>query len=425
MEERKDQNAGAQSLNEAWWFCERVSDLFPPDNVPLLAPYDLTQPGYELLVDQVLSSAPDWGFPHAGKGFVRVCLWDIWWEQEKDPAESDEEKQKINSMQRKLGILDDDIRYIRLQIACFQRCWWEFPANVDLILDGIASGKVNLDAGVSCEPPWAWLLGVLRHRRGHPATRGLLYGWRFHSAATNYDPLHAPRQELARAYITILTWWSAEGDLDCLKRELPEHADLAETIYCRLGVPTKLRRLYVEKVRTSLASETFPYRVQRKKWFSQAQGFEDLMEVYDAAIRRELGDKEDVIGRMIGPKDLCHHGYFRHIDHQLANIGAGQVVPLPGSGEERKRIYGAITGYVHVLGSWLARRTMEEAIEIWSPCADMAGRVYNVLADPTPVKRWLVACLWKKLQDNQAEDGRGALDEQPERFALAPDVLTL
>jgi len=424
MDRVKERNGGAQPLNESWWEHDR-EDQLPPDDMSLLAPYEKTRPSFELLAADACECGLDVGyFPRVEGKYLLVCLWDIW-EQEKDPADSDAEKRMINTMQRALGTLDDDTRYIRLQIACFQRCWWEFPANVDVILNGISTGRVNLDAGISCEPPWAWLLGVLRHRRGHLAAQGIPYGWRYHSAATNYNPLYAPRQELARAYTTILTWWSAEGNLDCLKQELPEHAGLAETIYRRLGPPTTLKRLYVEKVRASMAWQAFPYRVRQKDWFPPAQGFEDLMEVYDATIRRELGDKEDVIGRMVGITNLCHHAYFRHLDHQIANIGAGRVVPLPGSGDERKRIHSAVTNYVHVLGSWLARRTVEETVAIWPPCEDIAHRVYDVLRDVTPRKRWLVACLWKKLRENQAKHGRGALDDEPERFAIPPDVLTV
>ena len=51
--------------------------------------------------------------------------------------------------------------------------------------------------------------------------------------------------------------------------------------------------------------------------------------------------------------------------------------------------------------------------------------MYGVLKDDTLVKRWLVACLGKKLKENQAEHGRGALDEQPERFALPPEALSV
>jgi hypothetical protein len=49
--------------------------------------------------------------------------------------------------------------------------------------------------------------------------------------------------------------------------------------------------------------------------------------------------------------------------------------------------------------------------------------VYRVLGKTTARKRWLVAYLWKKLQENQAHHGCGALDEEPERFALPPDAL--
>lgn len=417
MDERKDRNAGAQPLNEAWW--ERVSeDRFPPDDVPLLAPYEKTRPGFELLVASKMLGRY---FAVVESGHHQVCLWNIW-EREKDPADSDEEKQRINEMQLQLGALDDDIRYIRLQIACLQRCWWEFPANVDLILDGISAGPVNLGAGVSCEPPWDECLKVLRRRCRHPGAQDTIYGGRYYCAATNYDPLHAPRQELVRAYMTILTWWSFRGDLNCLKQELPDYADLAEIIYRRLGSPTRLKVLYGEKVRTSIGWQAFPGGVDARETGELCRV---RMEMCDAAIRQELGDEEDVIGRMIGTEDLCHHGFFRHIDHQLANIGASEIVSLPGAGEKRKRIHGAVTNYVHVLGSWLARRMVQEAVGIWPPCEDIARRVYDVLGDATPRRRWLVVCLWKKLLENEAEHGRGALDEQPERFAIPPEALTV
>jgi len=193
---------------------------------------------------------------------------------------------------------------------------------------------------------------------------------------------------------------------------------MAETVYRRLGPATRLKVMYVGKVRAAMGWQAFPCR-------EYSRHVQDLMAVYDAAIRQELGDKEDVIGRMIDTENLCHHAFFRHIDHQLANIGAGQIVPLPGAGEERERILGAVTNYVYVLGSWWARRMVEESVKNWPPCGDIAHRVYSILGEATPEKRWLVACLWKRLQDADAEHGRGALDEQPERFALPPDALQI
>lgn len=149
------------------------------------------------------------------------------------------------------------------------------------------------------------------------------------------------------------------------------------------------------------------------------------MGVYDSAIREELQGKEDVIGSMIGTEDLCSSTLFWHIDRQLANIGVGEVVPLPGSGKERLRIHGAVTDYVHVLGPWLHGRTPDETMEMWPPSVEVARRIYRVLGDSTALKRWLVACLWKKLLENQAHHGRGAIDEDPARFALPLEALAL
>ena len=402
-----------QPLNDAWWLDVHADDL-PPDDAAILAPYEKTCPGFELLVGKTLEGQQGFDcFPVNENGYQRICLWSIW-QRGSDPAEVDIEKQRINEMQRALGELSDDDRYIRIQIACFQRCWWEFPANVDLILDGIGTGQVNLDGRVSCEPPWAGMIAVVRHRRGHPAPCAR----RYQTAATDYAPL-APRRNRARAYMRILTWWTYGGEMDCLKLELPDHAELAETVYRRLGPTDKLKMLYVQKLRAALGWQAFPQT-----------GFDDracvaLVAVWDAAIREELGRKPDHVRALIGPQDLCHHGFFRRLDHQIANIGAGKAVKLPGTGEERKRIHGTVTTYVHALGSWLAGRTPEEVASIWPASKETARRAYERLGGVSPRKRWLVASLWKRLQDNQADHGRGALDEQPERFTIPRDALTV
>jgi hypothetical protein len=412
-EAQKLNASSAQPLDEVWWVRKRAS--FPQEDLPILAPYGKTRPGYELGRIEAIAKGPmpaDAGdFREVGDGYYEVCLWNIWHKGE-DPATKDEQKQKLNEMQRALGPLDDDTRLVRLQIACFERCNDTFPLNVDLILDGIAKGRPNLDGSVSCEPPLACsIIPILRHRRGEnprPAD-GLRAAFELH---------REEREKLFRAYATILDWWTFGGDLGHLKAELPEHADLAETIYRRLGPPTKLKALYVQKVRASVACEAFPRG-------AGPDGARHLMETCDAAIQAELAGKPDLIGKMIGAVDTCHHALFRRIDRQLANIGAGQVVPLPGAGGERKRIYREITNYVHALGSWLVGRTPAEAAEIWPDSEQTVTRVYAVLGDPVPKKRWLAACLWKQLQDNQAHHGRGPLNDQPERFAIPLSALSI
>ncbi|MDY7010139.1 MAG: hypothetical protein SVV80_05230 [Planctomycetota bacterium] len=417
----EDSGSVVRPLNEAWWTRDDIEE-FPPDDVPILAPYEKTRPGFELVVAKTLKDVRDMDcFPVSEDGNQQICLWNIW-EQKKDPAEADEDKQKINEMQRSLDQLCDDDRYVRLQISCLQRCFWTFPGNVDMILDGIASGRVNLDAGISCEPPWTTIRALLDHRRHRGKTVQKDVSGCFHHLQGR-DPITDPRQKLIFAYIKVLTWWGAEGDMNYLKREMAESADLAETVYRYLGLPTRLKRLYVQKLCWTLGFWAFPSQsAHESRW----KGHSEITEVFNVAIRQELGDEEDTIGKLIDRNNdngSCHHSFFRHIDHIIAHIGAGRPVTLPGAGEERKRIHEAVTNYIHVLGSWLAGRTPEEAISIWPPCEETVRHVYDVLDNPTPPKRWLVACLWKKLQENQAHHGRGALDEQPDRFALPPDAL--
>lgn len=410
-----------QPLNEAWWLQQTARD-FPPDDAPILAPYEKTRPGFELIVAKTLQGLQGVDcFPVGEDGYQRICLWNIW-NQKGDPAEADVEKQWINDMQRALGELSDDERFVRIQIACFERCFWTFPENVELILDGIGKGRVNLDAGVGCEPPWMHgILPLLRGRRGHSAGP---QSNRCQTAATGYDSLHVPRQMLTRAYATILSWWSMQGDLECLKTSLPDNTDLAEKLYRYLGPPTVLKCLYVQKLCLNLDFSGVPSTASHaERW----QTLSELIAPVNEAIHARLGNEEDVVGKLIdhnNENNLCHHAFFRHLDLIIAAIGAGKRVALPGSGQERKRIHEAVTNFVHALGSWLAGRTPQEAASIWPAGEETARRVYELLGDVTPRKRWLVACLWKKLQENQARHGRGALDEEPERFAIPAEALT-
>jgi hypothetical protein len=403
-----DERIVSGSCTEAWWLCDEGG--WPPREVPILAPYQGTRPGYERLVAAACEAGLCAGdFEEVGEGHFQVCLWDIW-QRGADPAQSDEEKQRINEMQRALGVLDDDTRFVRLQIACLTRCYFTFPANIDLVLDGIGRGRPNLDARISCEPPWNnSVLPLLRQWLEHPA------------AGTN---IIAGRRALVRAYLQILTSWSAEGDLDDLKWQLLDHVELAETIYRRLGPPTRLKLLYVRKLCWMLGYWAFDPLPRAERH----ERYRGLSQLYDQLIRQELGDQEDLIGPLIDrnhDNSTCHHSFFRHVDHQIAAIGAGSPVRLPGAGQERKRIHRQVTNYVHVLGSWLAHRTQEEAVEIWPPSVDTALRVYSLLGEPGPHKRWLAACLWKKLQDHHARLGRGALDYQPRRFAIPITALTV
>lgn len=395
-------------LNEAWWDELRVKPFVAPDDVPILAPYEKARPGFEALVADALE--PGLGYRDVGDGHVELCLWNIFHEGDDDPADADDVKQKINDMQRALDAMSDDDRYVRIQAACLVRCFWTFPQNVDQVIDGIASGEVNLDDQVACEPPWNnSILPTLRSRGDHP------------NAGTNTTDSRHP---LAHAYIDLLTHWLACADIDELRKELPEHAELADTIYRRLGPPDPVKMLQVERLRLGLGMETLNCMARPSVW----PMWEAVEQELGGLIRDRLGHDEGPIAswtHYLIDHGLCHHAFFRRVDHLIAAIGKGAPVTLSGAGENGKRVRGTTTNYVHTLGSWLANRTVDETVAIWPNSRDVASRVFARLGPQSPRKRWLVACLWKHLQDSMRRYGHGALTDEPERFAIPAEALTI
>jgi len=412
----------SSTTKKDWWLFDTEFNRLPLETSEILAPYELTSPGSELLSSVLFDeTGPDWGFPSVDGKYSKVSYWTIWPE---DEDKRDEEMKLIDDWQSELGPLEDEVRYLRLQIACFQRCRFEFEesgANLETVLNGIYQGEVDLDGQVSCEPPWSILVAILRHQRKHPAAATLPFSWKYLTPETNYDPLSAPRQKQVRAYLTILSWWRGWGDLSCLQSELPDYAELCRQVYRWLGEPTMLKVLQAEKLREALIGEAFPVRTA---WGIDGSCRDNLISMYDEAIKEERGDSADNVSGRIGPIDMCHHGFFRHVDHQLTSIGQGKwVETFADSGKHRQRITSQITNYVHILGSWLMGRSEKETTDIWPESSPYVASVFSGLGDPTPVKRWLVASLRKKLSRNQRHHGGGALDADPDRFAVPHSVL--
>jgi len=387
------------------------------DSFSILAPYEKTRPGFELIRKDVCEVDLDCGgFRNAGEGYFEVCLWDIWhWatgEKEgkprSDPALNDPEKQAINKMQIALGELSEEDRLIRIQSACLTRCYYTFPKNIDLVIDGIATGKPNVSAHISCEPPWNHsILPLLRRRYKYQD------GTRYHSR---------DRQSLVRAYMTILDSYLVGGHLSELREVLPDNPELAEKVYNWLGNPSPAKRLQVTRLRNALTMWSLPSQ------FGEAfDYFNQIDKILSASRQTDTQESDELTAliRRLNDAGLCHQFFFRRLDHLIAYVGAGKRCELPGRGEGRKFVIDTLVNYVHTLGSWLAGRTIDQAADIWPPCKQTVCAIYVALGEPSLRKRWLVACLWKNLQEIQSWVGRGLLDEEPDRFAIHGEALTV
>lgn len=385
------------------------------DRTQILAPYERSRPGFELIrTDACEESLSCEDFRDAGEGYFEVCVWDIWhWAKgekegkpQPDPAQEDPEKRAINEMQVALGGLSEEDRLIRIQAACLTRCYYTYPGNIDLVLDGIAAGRPNVSQHLSCEPPWAHsLLPFLRRKYGHRGGR---------------DDQSHERRSLVRAYATMLDAYLVGGPLADLQEVLPNHAELAETTYARLGDPSPDKLLQVARLRNALTVWSFAGGLH-PHGFKHAKRVDEILA---DAVPTQTSDG-DGLTKLIGKlhNGLCHQFFFRRLDHLIAHVGAGRRCDLPGAGQGREFVVGTLVNYVHTLGSWLAGRTIDQASEIWPPSGDTLRAVYATLGEPSLRKRWLVACLWKNLQEIQAWAGRGSLDEEPERFSIGPAAL--
>ena len=395
---------------------ERQRDV-PPDNVSILAPYAKTRPGYEWVRADVCEDGLVGGdFRDAGEGYFEVCLWEIWhWaagekrgNPRPDPAQIDAEKQAINDMQRALGEPSEEDRLIRIQSACLNRCYYTYPDNINQVIDGIATGRPNVRAHISCEPPWSHsLLPLLRRRYNH---RG------------GGDDHSHERRALVRAYMTVLDSYLVGGPLVELQELLPDHAELAETAYRRLGDPSPVKRLQVTRLRNALTMWSFPPSRHR-----DAYEYVHRVDVLLADAVQADPDEDDTLTVLIAKlhNGLCHQFFFRRLDHLIAHVGAGRRCELPGAGEGREFVIDTLVNYVHTLGSWLMGRTIDVTIDVWPRCEHTARFLYENLGEASPRKRWLVACLWKNLQEVQSHAGRGPLDEEPDRFAVPLEAFSI
>lgn len=388
---------------------------FQSDNVLILAPYERTRPGFELIrADVCEEGLLGFDFKDAGEGYFEVCLWDIWYwatgekkgKSHPDPALNDPEKQAINKMQIALGEPSEEDRLIRIQSACLTRCYYTFPKNIDLVIDGIAKGRPNVNAHISCEPPWAHSLLLLLRRR---------YDYRDGKDDQSYE-----RHAMVRTYMTILDSYLVGGRLSELQAVLPDHIELADTVYRRLGVPSPEKRLQVTRLRNALTMWSFAAS-QHSDAFDYINRIDRVLMESGQTGTHEHDELSALIDKL--HNGLCHQFFFRRLDHLIAYVSAGKRCELPGTGEGRKFVIDNLVNYVHTLGSWLAGRTINQATDIWPPCKQTLGAVYTMLGEPSLRKRWLVACLWKNLREIQAWAGCGPLAEQPDRFAISKEAL--
>ena len=386
---------------------------------PRLVPYGKLTPGFEaIFVDdnptafagELISES------HSGDLMQRWSLWDC----SPDPEGWDDEIRHLNRLQEGLGEIPSDARRIRAHIGSLTPCDSGVPVTVDELLATIGRGTL-----------------------AEPA---------FHNGCWNSDmwgraKTSQPRQlEGMRTIYSVLMGYLAGDSEESIVDRYPYAKGFVQRTYEWLGPATQLTQLQKLLIERMLLPFDFftrvSYAVPRDMWPDGAEATcQAIMRAcYEEGgcgqeIDREIAELMDLpeISMMYPErayqapiddpekKDLyvlccalahglhtlsdCHHSTFRWIENWIYAIGSGRWgIPTRMVGPERTRIGQLIFSYLLGLDRWLLGIPMQFLLlDIghldlpFNPKNEII-RVYAHLGEErTPLKEWLVACLWHSL----------------------------
>jgi len=393
-----------------------------------LVPYEMVSPGFEAVYTGEKAAAP-FEKPEGEGSSVRftdelgniIVKWSTWtwtfrdqWPKEGEEW-SDREIRYINSMQAKLGRLDDEMRRIRAHIGSFSPCDNGFPVTVDELLEAIGTGGLR-------EPSFhngCWM--------------GTMW-WDVRST----QPLQG---ESMQAIYEILTGYLTGKSKESLVKRFPHAEGFITRSYEWLGPATELTRLQrLMMERMLLPFEFFTGRNQDpeaviKNCFEEGgrgaqldaeisalAGLSRIYPDYLPQYRENLDAFSDPEKRELykvcchiasGVKGLsdCHHNTFRYVENWIHGIGKGRFdIPTRRAGSERERLGRLLFGYALGLDRWLLDVPMQFLLldlghtDLGFDPRNEILRVYAYLGgeqEKTPVKEWLAACLWHNLTYNR------------------------
>jgi len=318
----------------------------------------------------------------------------------------------IAGLLREVEPLDDDSRIIRLQIASYQVSHYTFPESTFSLIETIGSGQADRNLVTGCGAHFGDLSDPQRHRR-------------------------------IRAYISTLESWADSQDLQEARDRSPGYSDDVDRIYGLLGERTRLKSLLAARLALltdSMDREDFDHFFKRCCYPDAAEL--DRQILAEAGIAEEtmeeliskgmaLAEKDEIAEEDIGSFNAwsvypvwgwtaadgeypCHGNFFRHWDIKIASIGTGEIRGnIPETGENRERIASHMANIQCALDGWLAGLDPDESARAWTQAKETCIQVTEMLGSTTPLKRYLVATLWKKMRMHK---GNANLWAKPSAF---------
>lgn len=379
-------------------------------NVNDFAPYACTRLGFESVYtgQRVLPKEAHadlhlaYGQDEEGNVYMTYSCWGFAHPREED---WNAEIRHINSLQERLGVLDESTRRIRAHIASLQCCDNGVPVTIDEILNAIGTGELPQPAF----HPGCWLsMGTRTTQPGQiECMRTIEHVLRAYLDSDRQEDL-IETNPLAEGFIKrTYEWLGPVGKLD----------EAQKLMFERLLLPFEFLAKRTED-RHAVNKDCFEPGGRGEAIDDQISRVAGLPKIY-ANYKRECGENletlEDPRKRELyrvccamahGLHELsdCHHSTFRWIESWIHGIGRFSLqIPSRQAGVEGKRLGRLIFGYALGLNRWLQGIPMQWLlldlghIDLGFDPKSEILRVYAYMGDKTPVKEWLAACLWYTL----------------------------
>jgi hypothetical protein len=394
-----------------------------------LVPYGTVPPGFEAIYAEKQSPSPQ--DPTDGQGKA-IDKWSTWtWTFPGEESDWGSGIKHINAMQTALGALDDETRKIRAHIGSMVPCDSGFPVFVDEILAAIGTGTLPekpfrdgcfMGGGfyeTRCSQP--------RHTESMQTIRTILKGYMSGERKEEFTS----RFPYASGFIMrTYQWLGAVSALSELQKLLLERMLLTLEAFSRRSctgsvVPTdeSITETASFEMYEQCVSECFSDGGRGAQLDAKISKVADLPEIprlrydlYDKNVqkisdarKRDLYKVCTQIAYVVYELSDCHHNTFRVIENQIHGIATGKPdMPYRNRGAERSRMARTLFGYALGLDKWLLKVPMPFLLldighlDLGFDPKNEILRVYALLGEErTPVKEWLVACLWYNLAHNR------------------------
>lgn len=388
-----------------------------------LAPYETVPPGWEVVYTR---EKPETVTESTDKNDDVIEKWSTWafTDEGKDWCDWDEEIRCINKMQEALGLLDDTIRQIRAHIGSLVPCHSGVPVTIDELLSAISQGELS-------EPSFhngCWSCAMWWKTRGtqpdHVESMRTIYEILTAYLAGTLKDVLIDRFPYAQGFISrVYEWLGPSRELTELKRLMLQRMLLPFAFFGKLphGTPEGWSdegfQMHDEVYENCFGENGQGAQLDSK--ISEIAGLPEiprlrygleyeLLKTVSDPQKRDLYAVCSRISTGVYELSDCHHNTFRAIENQIYGTATGKLqIPTRKSGSERERLARLLFSYALGIDKWLLGVPMQFLlldlghVDLGFDPKDEIVRVYAYLGEErTPVKEWLVACLWYSLYHN-------------------------